>query len=206
MNKIKDIIHDRSFPLVTAVIIILNILVFAIETIVGDSENIYTALKFGAYYHENITQGEWYRFFTCWFVHFGFEHIGSNMLALFAVGPYVERYFGKVKFIIIYLASGICGTIAVIIHEAAIHEYAVSAGASGCIFGLFGILLIFAISRDMRYEFPLPRVLVGMVLMFVPSFTETGIGVDAHIGGFVGGTIAGFIFYLLQCRKNYYRK
>ncbi|SEF40691.1 rhomboid protease GluP [Eubacterium ruminantium] len=196
IRELKDKITDRNYPLMTAIFMVANILVFVLETIDGDSENLDTAMKFGAYFYDDVKQGEIYRLLTSCFVHFGFEHISSNMLGLFAIGPYVEKYFGRLKFTLIYIISGLSGSLLTYFMDVQKGDYAVCAGASGCIFGLFGILLVFALSRDMRYEFPLPRVLVGLVLMFIPSLTKnSGISLDAHLGGFVGGTLMGFIFY-----------
>ena len=81
-------------------------------------------------------------------------------------------------------------------------EFHVTAGASGAIFGLFGVLIIFAFNREMRETFPLPRVILGLVVMFLPSFTEEGISMNGHIGGFLGGTIIGVLFYIIIQNKS----
>jgi rhomboid protease GluP len=197
---------NSSVPYMTFFFIIVNVLIFVIEEIVGDSEAGDVVLKMGALYMPKIKEGQWYRFFMACFLHFGYEHLAGNMLALFAVGPYVEGFFGHLKFTVIYLAAGISGNAFVYLMEQKSGEFNVTAGASGAIFGLFGVLIIFAFNREMRETFPLPRVILGLILMFVPSFTETGISLNGHIGGFLGGTIVGFLFYIYLEKRNNKRR
>ena len=193
---------NSSVPYMTFFFIIVNVLVFIIEEIAGDSENGDIVLKMGALYMPKIKEGQWYRFFTACFLHFGYEHLAGNMLALFSDGPYVERFYGHVKFTVLYLVSGLSGSAFVYLMEQRSGEFHVTAGASGAIFGLFGVLIIFAFNREMRETFPLPRVILGLVVMFLPSFTEEGISMNGHIGGFLGGTIIGVLFYIIIQNKS----
>ena len=192
---------NSSVPYMTYFFIIVNVLIFVIEIIVGDSESGDTALKVGSLYMPKLKEGQWYRFLTACFIHFGYEHLAGNMLALFAIGPYVEGFFGHVRFAILYILSGLSGSTFVYLMELKSGQYNNTAGASGAIFGLFGVLIIFAFNRGMRETFPLPRVIIGLILMFLPSFTEEGISVNGHIGGFVGGTVVGYVMYLLMMKR-----
>lgn len=191
-----------SVPYMTYFFIGINVLIFFIEAIIGDSESGDTIMKFGALYVPKVKEGQWYRMFTAFFIHFGYEHLAGNMLALFAIGPYIEGFFGHLRFTVIYIISGLSGSAFVYFMEQRSGDYSLTAGASGAIFGLFGVLIIFAFIREMRDTFPLPRVIVGLILMFVPSFTEEGISLNGHIGGFVGGTVVGFILYNLMNAAN----
>ena len=195
-----------SAPYMTITLIVINVLIFFIEEIVGDPESSETALKFGAIYMPKLKEGQWYRLLTACFVHFGYEHLAGNMLALFAVGPYVEGFFGHVRFTILYILAGLSGSVFVYLMEQKSGEFHMTAGASGAIFGLFGVLIIFAFNREMRETFPLPRVILGLILMFVPSFTEEGISINGHIGGFVGGTVVGYIMYNMMLAKENRRR
>ena len=204
-NALKRKLKSNA-PYMTITLIAINVLIFLIESMVGESESTATALKFGAIYMPKIKEGQWYRFLTACFVHFGYEHIAGNMLALFAIGPYVERFFGHVRFTILYILAGLSGSGFVYLMEQRSGDYNITAGASGAIFGLFGVLIIFAFNREMRETFPLPRVILGLILMFVPSFTEEGISMNGHIGGFVGGTVVGFIMYNMMLAKEERRR
>lgn len=204
-NALKRKLKSNA-PYMTITLIAINVLVFLIESMVGESESTATALKFGAIYMPKIKEGQWYRFLTACFVHFGYEHLAGNMLALFAIGPYVEGFFGHVRFTILYILAGLSGSGFVYLMEQRSGDYNITAGASGAIFGLFGVLIIFAFNREMRETFPLPRVILGLILMFVPSFTEEGISMNGHIGGFVGGTVVGYIMYNMMLAKEERRR
>ena len=98
----------------TIILIALNVLMFLLESLAGGSEDIRVALRFGAYYAPYVLgDGEWYRLFTSVFLHFGPEHLGSNMLSLYVLGSFVEQYFGRLRYLVIYLISGLCGNLLV---------------------------------------------------------------------------------------------
>ena len=88
---------------VTAGLILLNILVFLIVEFTGSSQNTMHMLDCGAAFTPMIIQGgEYYRLFTCMFLHFGIEHLLNNMLVLFVLGSRLEQVIGKIKFLLIY--------------------------------------------------------------------------------------------------------
>ena len=181
-------------PVVTYSLIGINVLVFLLETFSGGSEQVSTAVHFGALYLPLLTEnGEWWRFFTSMFLHFGIYHLGSNMLALFALGPNVEMVYGKSRFLMIYFFSGICGSLLTILTEFLFGNYGVSAGASGAIFGLLGTYLVFALNPNPRRIFPLRRVLLSIVVSLSPALTDPSISLTAHVGGLLGGTLMSFL-------------
>ena len=93
---------------VTAGLILLNILVFLIVEFTGSSQNTMHMLDCGAAFTPMIIQGgEYYRLFTCMFLHFGIEHLLNNMLVLFVLGSRLEQAIGKIKFLLIYLIGGV---------------------------------------------------------------------------------------------------
>ena len=93
---------------VTAGLILLNILVFLIVEFTGSSQNTMHMLDCGAAFTPMIIQGgEYYRLFTCMFLHFGIEHLLNNMLVLFVLGSRLEQVIGKIKFLLIYLIGGV---------------------------------------------------------------------------------------------------
>lgn len=109
----------------------------------GSYDNL-TLLKFGANLDILVKNGDYYRLLTCAFLHIGIMHLLLNMYALYVIGPQVESFYGKFKFIIIYIISAISGSMLFI----AFSHNVISAGASGAIFGLLGSLLYLDIIID----------------------------------------------------------
>ena len=189
--------HNKYIPVITIMLLIANSLVFIVQCILGGSENTDVLLKMGAAYTPFILEnGEWYRLFTAMFLHIGVQHLLYNMLALFAAGQYIEQYFGKVRYIILYLLSGIAGNVLSLIIELRFsHIFAVSAGASGAISGLFGAMVILALDPKMRKTFPLPRVLFGLLFLLLPGNDSDNINIIAHLGGMICGFIIALVYY-----------
>ena len=174
----------------TYILIAVNVLVFLAETAAGGSEDIGVAIRFGAYAAPLVKdEGEWYRLFTAMFVHFGPEHLGSNMISLFALGSFVEKIFGKIRFLVIYLFSGLAGNLLVCYMDimGGPDTAAVSAGASGAICGLLGVFIVFALLPQMKGMFPMKRVLIAILLMLAPGLSDGSINMTAHVGGLIGG-------------------
>ncbi len=185
----------------TISLIVINVIIFLIETALGGSESTEIALKFGAQYLPYVlADGDWYRVFTSMFVHFGIEHIFGNMIALIMVGQYIEVYFGRLKFLAIYFLGGLAGNLLSLIVEFQTNVYAVSAGASGAISGLFGALVILAFDKNTRRLFPLPRILIGIILLLIPA--AKNVNVMAHLGGLLGGFATAYTFYYYKTTKD----
>ncbi len=143
----QDSRHERAYaiaphgyanwPAVTYTIIAANIVVFFLEISMGGSENSDTLLKLGAAY----PGGGWWRAITANFLHLGIAHILLNMLALRALGPFVEQFVGRVRFAIIYAISGV-GAVAgvLVLMRMGLVEADYLVGASGAIMGLIGAM------------------------------------------------------------------
>ena len=126
----------------TAALIAVNAAVFLVLSLFGDTEDPAFMLRHGAMYEEYVIRGrEYYRLFTCLFLHFGIEHLLNNMVLLGALGWNLEAVTGKVRFLVIYFGSGLAGNLLSLFFNRASGENVVSAGASGAIFGLMGALL-----------------------------------------------------------------
>ena len=182
---------------VTAGLILLNILVFLIVEFTGSSQNTMHMLDCGAAFTPMIIQGgEYYRLFTCMFLHFGIYHIANNMLVLFVLGQRLEPVVGKIKFILIYLLGGLGGNIFSFIMEMKSADYAVSAGASGAVFAVMGAMLYVVIRNHGRIQDISVRqmmIMAGFSLYF--GFTSTGVDNAAHVGGMVCGFILAAVLY-----------
>lgn len=175
---------------VTITLIVINVVVFLLETIAGGSENTQVALAFGALYTPYVIENHaLWRLFTAMFLHFGIQHLASNMISLAAVGSFSERYYGHVKYLILYLVSGLCGNLFSLAVHMMQNDPSLSAGASGAICGILGSYIIMALDPKLRRVFPLPRVLFGIALAILPGLTQSGVDGYAHLGGLVSGVI-----------------
>ena len=151
----------------------------------GSTDN-YTLLVFGANVDTLTKNGDYYRLFTSMFLHIGILHLLCNMYSLYIIGKEVENVFGKVKYLIIYLLSGIAGSIL----SLAFNHNTICAGASGAIFGLLGALLYFGYYYRTYLGATLTRSIIPVIVLnLIIGFTSSGIDNAAHIGGLVGGIL-----------------
>lgn len=189
--------RSRPYDICNKIMVILNVLIFLGLEWIGNTQSGDFMYEYGAMYPEAvIKQGEWYRLFTCMFIHFGIEHLGNNMLILFFLGDNLERAVGHIKYIIIYIVSGLGGSILSMWFMIQNNDYAVSGGASGAIFGVVGALIYIVIRNKGRLEDLTTRQLVFMaVLSLYHGFTATGVDNFAHIGGLVSGFILAVLLY-----------
>ncbi len=185
-NKKAEDVFTPKKPYLTYSLIIINVLLFIAMYIFGNgSESITTLLNFGALYKYFVLNGEIYRLVTCLFLHIGFLHLLLNMYVLFAIGPQIENFYGKVKFIIIYLVSGVVGSL----FSCTLSNY-VSAGASGAIFGLLGSLLYFGYHYRVYLGNVLKSQIIPMIVINLGlGFILEGVDIWAHIGGLIGGVL-----------------
>lgn len=163
--------------IITKVLIIINVLLFILTLL---DVNLFNKLILDPI---GVRNGEVYRLLTSIFMHGSIYHLVVNMYSLYFLGKELETFLGKTKFIIIYLISGLTGSLL-----SCILTNSYSLGASGAIFGLLGSLLYFG----MHYRLYLGSVLVKqivpiIVLNLLIGFTFSGIDNAAHIGGLIGG-------------------
>ncbi len=182
---------------VTSVLIALNVAIFGLMLAWGldpMQPAIDSLIQWGANYGPKTTQGEWWRMFTCMFLHIGVLHLLFNMIALWNVGGFMERLLGSTGFLVLYLLAGLLGSVA----SVAWNPFVVSAGASGAIFGLYGGLLAFLVRhRAMQQHASLAALrtntLVFLGYNLVYGFIQQGIDMAAHLGGLAGGFAGGFV-------------
>lgn len=168
-----------------------------------------TLLAFGAKTNETLRLGEWFRLITPIFLHLSGLHLLSNSFALAIVGPQVERLYGSARFLLIYLMAGCGGLVASVInHALTAKQNEVTVGASGAIFGLFGVLAVFSIKY--RKELPssfinafaiavLPAIGINLLVGFMVPFIDNSI----HVGGLLAGVLLAFIIpYLVPGRER----
>lgn len=184
-------------PYVIILLAAVNIIIFIITDRIGDTQNaLYMEICGGMYPPDIYEQKEYWRFLSSNFLHFGAEHLVNNMVLLCCVGSRVEKVMGHWKTAVVYFLSGICGS--VLSYEIMLYknDIAVSAGASGAVFGLIGALLWAVIRNRGNLEGITTR---GMIFMAVLSlyygFTTAGVDNAGHIGGIFAGFVIAVILY-----------
>lgn len=182
-------------PIITSILLLIIGIVFALETMNGGSTNENTLIRFGAMYGPKMVQGEWWRLFTAMFVHIGLPHILFNGIALYSLGREAEMLFGSTRYLFIYLLSGLMGSL-FSFGLKGINEF--SAGASGAVFGAAGMLLAFYLFHQSRLgEFGKARrqsMMQMLLLNAVIGLSVSSINNWAHLGGFLGGLVLGYLF------------
>lgn len=185
-----------KLPLVTTLLVGSNIVIWLLLEFMGDTQTGYYMVEYGAAFPPYIVEnGEWWRLFTCMFLHFGAEHLINNMLMLYVTGSRLEHALGSIRFGMLYLLSGVGGSVLSCYMEMREEEMAVSAGASGAVFGVLGGLIALAIWNKGRIEGLTTKGLLGMLaLSLYYGFATSGVDNWGHIGGLLGGFVLGCIF------------
>lgn len=197
------LVRKETVMVISGILVAINVIVFILLSFGGMTEDAYYMYEKGAMYVPAVIYDqEYYRIFTSMFMHFGFEHLLNNMVSLIVIGKYVEPLVGKIKFLFIYLLSGIGGNILSFVLECYTKDYAVSAGASGAVFGLTGALLCLVILNHGRIGTITRQGMIVMVaLSLYNGFASPGVDNAAHVGGLIVGFLATGLF----CWK-FYRK
>jgi membrane associated rhomboid family serine protease len=185
-------------PRVTYGLIALNVLAFLTEqgqfTISGSPYG--SVIEKGWLYRPEIAEGHrYYQLVTSAFLHADLLHIGFNMYLLYVLGLMLEPAIGSLRFAVIYFTALLCGSCGALVATSA-----PSLGASGAIFGLMGAAAVELRARG----FSVMQSGIGMLIVFnlVISFTLPGISVGAHIGGLIGGALAGLAFRATEGRRS----
>ena len=194
-NSFWSFFSPRKGFMATPILIDLNILVFIVMIASGVgimSPSTLSLLKWGADFGPLTLTGDWWRAVTCNFIHIGAFHLLMNMYAFMYVGLLLEGLIGSRRMFMSYLLTGLCSAV----FSLYMHGETISAGASGAIFGLYGIFLAFLffhrIAKEQR------KALLTSILIFVGYNLVYGMkaGIDnaAHIGGLLSGFLLGIIY------------
>jgi rhomboid protease GluP len=187
----------RQVPVTTGLVVI-NVVVFLVMLAFGaglwHSAN-GVQLAWGANFGPATQDGQWWRLFTALFIHFGLIHLALNMFALWDIGRLVERLLGPIRFVLLYLGSGVIGNLVSLVVQG---NQAVSGGASGAIFSLYGALLVFLWRERKQVNGTEFRWLFGGSVLFTAiilgmGFVVTGIDNAAHGGGLLAGMLLGHV-------------
>lgn len=197
-------VFSRATP-VTYGLLAINIIYYFVVAWFGLESA--TFIAFGAKTNALLREGDWFRLVTPIFIHGGLLHLFFNSYVLWANGPLVERLYGSARFLLIYLLSGIGGVVGSYVwQEVANHQDAPSVGASGALFGLFGLLAIFgyrykevpaSLQRALRSSV-LPAIVINLIIGFSVPFIDNG----GHIGGLIVGALLAFVIPYLSPTAN----
>jgi hypothetical protein len=142
-----------------------------------------------------VFAGEWYRTFTVVLTHASWMHLASNMLVFFQLGNTIETFFGKFRYSIILLISALIASFTCLFLNPINQP---SVGASGMIFGLFGVML--AVGKKMGVDY---RQVLGLLVLNIVFSFAPGVDWHAHAGGFIGGLLAGYILQFTKRKPTY---
>lgn len=203
-NIISNKLAKSSTPLlreieshyITYGLIFINVLIFIICAIKSRNLmdiNVYVLLEMGAKYRPIMMfTKEWWRLITCNFLHGGLVHLAFNMYALYYIGKQIEELYGRAKYLIIYILSGLgCSLLSYYLSPMSL-----SVGASGAIFGLLGALVVYAYNEKGRIQKGAISNLIfviGINLLF--GLSVNNIDNYGHIGGLLMGIISSYIIY-----------
>jgi membrane associated rhomboid family serine protease len=189
-------------PIVTQVLIAINVGIFLLELVLGGDLN-----GTGSWIYEKgvlvasaidssgqvigVAEGEWWRLITAAFLHYGPLHLGMNMLVLWLLGQGVEQYFGHARFALLYVVAGLSGSAGALLWS----PNALTVGASGAIWGIMGAAIV--LERRRIYVFGGQAMMLLLLNVAITLFIP-GISIGGHFGGLVGGALAALAFTSLR--------
>jgi membrane associated rhomboid family serine protease len=197
--------NRRTTPVITYILIALNVLFFLVE--LGGGEAFVMQWSFVPSRFLANPMADFLTLFTSMFMHAGWLHLGGNMLYLWIFGDNIEDRYGHVMFLIFYLVCGLAATAAQL--AVSLNSSIPNLGASGAIAGVLGAyILLFPRARvsvlQGRRVIPVPALIVigfwFVIQLFsgigsIANASDTGgVAFMAHIGGFVAGFLLGFLF------------
>jgi membrane associated rhomboid family serine protease len=181
-----QLLRSGGEGVVTRVLIGVNVAVYLLTLAAGASINGVGGRVYeeGVLYGPYVADGDWWRLVTSAFMHYGPFHLAINMYSLYLLGGALESGIGRLRFLALYLVSGLAGSAGALL----LSPNAATLGASGAIFGVIGA--IFVLERQGVRVFPGSVVgLLVMNLIFTFAFRGS-ISVGGHLGGLAGGALA----------------
>jgi rhomboid protease GluP len=194
MNDFTE--NRKKWININVLLIVVNVGIWLGMSVLGNTRSAEFMEAHGAMYPPDVLAGEYYRLFTAMFLHFGAEHLISNMFMQYFLGDMLLRALEQWKFAVIYLLSGLGGSFLSLWMMLRSGAYDVSAGASGAIYGIVGALLWIVLRNGGKFEsISVPRMLLATALYIGYGFTTEGVDAWAHLGGALTGFVACMILY-----------
>jgi rhomboid protease GluP len=198
-EKITDFFSffkPRKGYFITPILVDINVLIWiamvctGVHWLLPDNDSL---LKWGANFRPMTLEGEWWRLITNCFLHIGIIHLLMNMYALLYIGLLLEPRLGRTKFVAAYFLTGITASVTSLWW----HDLTISAGASGAIFGMYGVFLA-TLTTNLIEKTARKTLLtsIGIFVFYNLAYGMKG-GIDnaAHVGGLIGGIIIGYAYF-----------
>lgn len=188
--KLRAMMRFKNYWMTRTIILINCIVYYYVWSHGGINEE--NLLHFGANFRPLVLGGEWWRLFTCIFLHASLIHIGANMYSMWVLGRMMENLAGVWATFTVYMLTGVFASLVSVLYHT---QPVIGIGASGAIFGLFGAFAALVFRKKvmtvggqvMGMKSLLPPLMINFAISMMPE-----IDLSAHLGGFVGGFILGF--------------
>ncbi len=196
-ETLSFLIPKKRTYIITPILLWINIIIFIVTVLWADVDIMYPTgrqlLNSGGLLYDKVADGEIWRIISSIFIHAGIVHLIYNGVSLVIAGIFVELTFGRTKYILIYLSSGITAAITAMLWN----SESISIGASGAIFGLFGAIFVQEYQkRGNKAFFSFISFYIGISLF--SGFVIPGISNAAHIAGLISGAIISYIIKKLN--------
>ena len=185
-------LRKYSYCSVNICLAVFEAAVFAVCLLTGD--RLYAMGRCGTYLV--LRDGQYWRLLTSVFLHAGLSHLGSNLLVQILMGNIVERNLGHVRYLILFLLSGIGGNIVSVLYDNALGVNTYSVGASGAVFGVMGVLVLLIVKgrKNLRSgSSMLARAAFAVFYAVYSGFKNPYTDNAAHIGGLAAGVLLGLL-------------
>lgn len=187
-------------PYVTTGLVLMNVIVYLVMELLGNTQDGMFVAMYGGLYPPLLTEEhQWWRLLTAGFIHFGAAHLVNNMLLLYCMGSRLEHVVGHMRLLVIYLVSLLGGSLLSLNMMIHTNDYAVSAGASGAVYGVIGGFLWMVILSRGRLQGITAKRLVFMILLMI-YYGVISSGIDNW--GHIGGLLAGFFITVILCHRK----
>lgn len=192
--------EENKIPLCTLILAAINVAAFLAVEAGGSSLDSEYMIRVGAMYEPAFWRDqEYYRAITCFFLHFGIEHLINNMIALLVLGYSLEQSIGKGWFCFIYVVSGVFSSLVSAWYHLYTGQEVVSCGASGAVYGLMGALMgLLIIYNRGNLRLQIPRFALYIAISLYSGAQDPGIDNAAHVSGFAGGLVLCIIMCIMK--------
>lgn len=182
-----------KMPIMTILLILVNIIFFIIEIVKYGNRGFILIHWDEVFDNVLVVHGQWWRMFTSIFMHFSGRHLAGELVSLAVIGYFVESTFGKKKFLLSYLISGVAGNLSALILSFIKESYDSLCGSTVAITGLVIAYVIMVTGRSEKKWVDLSIVLLFEVVMLVVC-NGAGMDIQAMMGGIMAGVVLGVVF------------
>ncbi len=195
-----------KLPWITIVLIAMNTVIFLCSDLVFFERQEEIAFYMSLNPVLVLRHGEYWRLLTSMFYHFSIDHLVYNMIMLYMMGAILEPFYGRVRYFVLFFVSGLVADAASLWYNGIVlpkeRAFSFSAGASGAVYGLIGgFAAIYLFRRNALPAWEKRRLMIAVLFLLFGSIFDTGIGHEAHFGGFFGGLLLGCVYCMILKRK-----